>query len=149
MIPVEFLHYADQIAQTAGLGPAEYRSAISRAYYAAYHSGRAFLRAAKIEAPDNHGAVWGALLCGGDLEIVKAGSDLGSLHGDRRKADYQLANRACETQGAAGLAVTKAAAIMGKLTTCLANPQRLAAVEKNIKVWVGKIPGGGGYRLLP
>ena len=50
MLPVEFLNYADQIAKNNSLGPAEYRSAVSRAYYAVYHSAQAFLRAVKIEA---------------------------------------------------------------------------------------------------
>src|SRR5438105_1193140 len=100
MHPVEFLRYADQIGQDSSLGPAEYRSAVSRAYYAAFHSALEFLRAVKIKAPENHGAVWGALLCSLDTPIVSAGSDLGSLHGDRRKADYQLTNPAIENQRA-------------------------------------------------
>jgi uncharacterized protein (UPF0332 family) len=149
MLPIELLHYADRIAKDPSLGAAEYRSAVSRAYYAAHHSARGFLQAVKIKAPDGHGAVWNALLSSQDVDVIKAGSDLGSLHADRRKADYDLANPSQETQNAAALAVRKATDILGKLTTCLADVQRKADVEKNLKAWVGKIPGGGGFKVLP
>jgi uncharacterized protein (UPF0332 family) len=148
MLAIEFLRYADHLARDSALGAAEYRSAVSRAYYAAHHSARAFLRAVGIKAPDSHGAVWNALLSSQDAEIVRAGSDLAGLHADRRKADYDLGNPSHETQNAAGLAVLKATDILAKLTTCLADPARRADVEKSLKAWVGKVPGGG-FTILP
>jgi uncharacterized protein (UPF0332 family) len=148
MLPVAFLQYADQLAQNNAVGPAEYRSAVSRAYYAAHHSARSFLQAVKILAPAGHGDVWNALLSAQDTDVRTAGSNLSNLHSDRRKADYELANRSQETQNAAVLAVRKATDIMAKLTTCLADALRKAAVEQDIKSWVGKI-GGAGFTILP
>jgi uncharacterized protein (UPF0332 family) len=53
MPAVEFLHYANGLAQDSALGAAAYRSAVSRAYYTAHHAARAFLRAVGLEAPDS------------------------------------------------------------------------------------------------
>jgi uncharacterized protein (UPF0332 family) len=149
MLAIEFLRYADRLAQNSALGPAEYRSAGSRAYYAAHHSARAFLRAVGLEAPDSHGAVWNALLSSQDVDVGRAGSELANLHADRRKADYDLGNRSCETQQAAALAVLKATDILAKLTTCLADAQRQADVARSLRAWVGKLPGAGGFKILP
>jgi uncharacterized protein (UPF0332 family) len=149
MLPVELLHFADQLAQNSALGAAEYRTAVSRAYYAAHHSARAFLRAVRIQAPISHGAVWNALLASQDADVLLAGSDLSTLHADRRKADYDLTDPSQETQSAAALAVLKATDILARLTSCLADTQRMIDAEKNIKGWVGKLVGGGGFKDLP
>jgi uncharacterized protein (UPF0332 family) len=114
MLPVEFLAYADRLARDSSLGAAEYRRAVSRAYYAAHHAARTFLQGVQIEAPASHDSVWIALQSNQDADLVRAGSDLGSLHADRRTADYDLTNAWQETQSAAALAVQKASDIMGK-----------------------------------
>src|SRR4051812_32107702 len=92
MNPRDFLDVADDLA--AGLREADWRSAVSRAYYAAFHVGRRLLRRCGFvvpEAEQAHGYVWLRLANSGHPDIQLAGNNLATLRRVRNLADYDLA----------------------------------------------------------
>lgn len=97
MDPVQFLNLADALVRQYPI-PAGFRSAVSRAYYAAHLTAREFLfRAAGVVTRD-HGIVWGCLTDTGDADLDAAGRSLKQLHGQRVEADYRLVG--CTFDGA-------------------------------------------------
>ncbi len=100
MDPKRFLDLARVLK--GGTGTAEnYRTAISRAYYAAFHVGVESLQAIGItlsEGPGGHGELANCLGACGDLDLQKASARLKSLHGRRRKADYAMNDPRSETR---------------------------------------------------
>src|SRR4029450_10002013 len=85
----EFLDVADTLAQ--GLTEAEWRSAISRAYYAAFHVGRIYLQTLGFVVPRGeqaHGFVWLRLSNSGHVEVRRVGATLSDLRKQRNFADY-------------------------------------------------------------
>jgi uncharacterized protein (UPF0332 family) len=149
LLAIDFAQFASQLAQDTSLGPVEYRSAVSRAYYGAFHSAQAFLRNVKIAMPSSHGAVWQTLISCQDQALMIAGSDLQDLHSNRRRADYDLNDLKIETQKNARSAVSKAFTVMTALTTCLNDLTRTAQVQRNLAAWVRMLPPGSGYKILP
>jgi hypothetical protein len=70
---------------------ADWRSAISRAYYAAFHVGCDLLRSLGFTVPRAdraHAHVWLRLSNSGHPDVIKAGADLNDLRGARNRADY-------------------------------------------------------------
>jgi hypothetical protein len=89
--PEEFLRQAERWIQE----PAEvdWRSAVSRAYYAAFHVARDLLSDLGFQVPRAaiaHGYLWLRLSNCGDPAIQRAGSDLNDLQRWRNLADYDL-----------------------------------------------------------
>jgi uncharacterized protein (UPF0332 family) len=88
----DFLTVADRLLQ--GTTEAEWRSALSRAYYAAFHVGLELLTACGFVVPARdraHAFVWIRLANSGHAAVNHAGNGLRSLRGDRNWADYDLA----------------------------------------------------------
>jgi uncharacterized protein (UPF0332 family) len=84
-----FLEVADELS--TGSREADWRSAISRAYYAAFHKGRTLLRQAGFRVPRAeraHAYVWLRLSNSGHLDVNKVGDDLNGLRSLRNCADY-------------------------------------------------------------
>jgi uncharacterized protein (UPF0332 family) len=91
MDPREFLRVAAEWA--TGDSEADWRSAVSRAYYAVHHVGRDLLVSAGFAIPDGpaaHGAVWLRLANAGQVDVVAAGNTLKLLRNVRNQADYNL-----------------------------------------------------------
>src|SRR5687767_13640233 len=91
MDPRDFNSLAAQLA--GGATAAHCRSAISRAYYAAFNVAAQLLRG--IGCPPGkggaaHGDVQKFLGSCGDPAIAATATDLGSLHSRRIRADYQM-----------------------------------------------------------
>ena len=84
-----FLEYAKKLAARGTSTEAEQRSAISRAYYGAYHVARAFLKDLGIDRTD-HQDVKNCLCYSGNAEAKFAGECLGDLGTARRRADYEI-----------------------------------------------------------
>lgn len=87
----DFLKFAERAAN----GPAEtdWRTAVSRAYYAAFHEARDFLTALGFQTPRAdmaHAFLWRRLQNGGHVRLALAGSRLNQLRGERNQADYDL-----------------------------------------------------------
>jgi uncharacterized protein (UPF0332 family) len=91
MDPREFLVVASEWA--VGTNEAEWRSAVSRAYYSAFHVGRELLESAGFVVPESalaHAYVWLRLANAKNSLIVEAGNQLNVLRGQRNRADYAL-----------------------------------------------------------
>ncbi len=87
----DFLQLADALA--AGSTEAEWRSAVSRAYYAAFHVARALLLHCGFAVPRGeqaHAYLWRRLSNASQAEVVAAGGNLLDLRRERNWADYDL-----------------------------------------------------------
>ena len=87
----EFLTLAKRLA---GAGTeADWRTAISRAYYAAFHVAREMLEDLRFTVPRAERAhiyLSRRLANSGHSQTQQAGTDLNALRGDRNHADYDL-----------------------------------------------------------
>jgi hypothetical protein len=89
----DFLTLAQQLA--AAPTEAAWRSAVSRAYYAAFHVARQLMEDLKFAVPRAdraHSHLWLRLSNCGDPQVVAAGRNLNDLRRDRNWADYDLAH---------------------------------------------------------
>jgi uncharacterized protein (UPF0332 family) len=87
----DFLALAETWIKGATEG--EWRSAVSRAYYAAFHQARWLLRQLGFQVPRGdqaHAYLWLRLSNCGDPQLQMAGSDLNTLRRDRNRADYDV-----------------------------------------------------------
>src|SRR5881409_1006708 len=112
--PQEYLMLAHRL--TAGATEAEWRSAISRSYYAAFHVARNLLNDLGFTVPradPAHQYLWLRLLNSGNPQVQVAASDLNSLRGERNLADYDLHRNV--TQNVARMRVATAQKIIQTL----------------------------------
>ncbi len=87
----DFLEVAGEWA--AGAREAEWRSAVSRAYYAAFHIARGLLQDCGFVVPEGdqaHAYLWLRLANAGHPDVRRAGNDLSFLRRNRNWADYDL-----------------------------------------------------------
>jgi uncharacterized protein (UPF0332 family) len=117
MEPERFLDLA--LILKGGRGtPEDYRTAISRAYYAAFHVGVKALEAVGIrpsDGPGGHGEVVRCLGACGDPDTIKVGSRLGTLHSRRLQADYDLNDPAVESRAEADMACIESSQIVDQI----------------------------------
>lgn len=133
---------------TEGDGAPECRSAISRAYYAAFLVAAAYLDRigfAVQNTPAAHVAVQYALNNGGDKTLRDIAADLDRLHGERRRADYAMADRNPETLEYAEEAVRVAASVIARLDEVrdTAAPERTGAIAVAISRWLKSAQNAG------
>lgn len=86
-----FLELADELS--IGSRPADWRTAISRAYYAAFHKARTLLRRSGFHVPDAeraHAYLWLRLHNSGHPDVNNAGDHLNRLRIARNWADYDF-----------------------------------------------------------
>jgi uncharacterized protein (UPF0332 family) len=87
----DFLPLASRLA--AGSTEADWRTAVSRAYYAAFHVARQLLQDLRFRVPQAdqaHRHLWLRLSNCGDPQVEQAGADLNVLRRNRNRADYEL-----------------------------------------------------------
>ena len=128
----DFIGLAGKLAVSAASGEAAFRSAVSRAYYGAYHIAIALLEDVGQPLPANaNGHVFAqrVLIGAGHPAARQAGFLLGDLHGDPIKADYKLQNRVVGTQQFAKLRVEAAISIQAALSTYAIEPARSELAE--------------------
>jgi uncharacterized protein (UPF0332 family) len=104
---------------------AEWRAALSRAYYAAFHEARALLRSLGFRVPRGdraHAYLWMRLLNAGDPQVQATGSDLNILRNQRNRADYDIDQ--AFPQHEAVVQIRTARAIIQTLVSCTADPLR-------------------------
>ncbi|HEX7380424.1 MAG TPA: hypothetical protein VF278_25140 [Pirellulales bacterium] len=90
----DYIDLATQLL--AGGSEPHFRTAVSRAYYGAFHIGREFVRSCGIlmpASPEAHKHVRWCLANAGSRELDDAAVQLESLRSARNKADYDLSNR--------------------------------------------------------
>ena len=85
----DFLAFASKIVVLHSQ-PAATRSAISRAYYGAFHTAVKLLRDQSLTTDATHGSVWMDFLSASEDEAQFIGNSLQELHSFRVKADYLL-----------------------------------------------------------
>ena len=139
MDPREFQELASKLAR--GSGAAELRTAVSRAYYAVYNLSTQLLTAMDFppgEGPGGHGQVVKLLSNSGDLEVINFGSQLGTLHGKRIRADYRLDKMDVENPKTVQALVKQAAQMISICDSCSAEP-RHSQVKKGIQAYMNKI----------
>lgn len=108
MDPNEFVDFSGKIV---GHGPAGARSAVSRAYYGAYHLALSILEDVGCSPPgrrNSHDLVPQFLIASSQGDAIDAGHLLSDLHSERIKADYRLDNPDVETEKFAKLGVETA-----------------------------------------
>lgn len=121
--PSDFLKQAQVWVQ--GPSEADWRSAVSRAYYAAFHAGRLLLRDFGFAIPRAdraHAYLWLRLSNCGDQKIQAAGSDLNDLRRDRNRSDYDIEASLVQTR--ARIQVQTAADIIATLDAASLEPTR-------------------------
>ena len=115
----EFLEVAQELAR--GPQEAALRSAVSRAYYAAYNYGRQILRQLgfqEVAERRSHGEVWMYFGNCGESRIASAGRMLGDLQSERVGADYRLGNQKYQNPKNAEACVKLAQRIVQQFERC-------------------------------
>ncbi len=120
------------VARTLALGTteAEWRSAVSRAYYAVFHESGSLLRNLGFRVPrveSGHAYVWRRLSNSGNFEVDKAGRALNDFRGRRNHADYQEQPPVSQVQ--AEDAVKLAEDILEAIDAALVEPVRTQITE--------------------
>lgn len=131
---------------TGGDGAPECRSAISRAYYAAFLEAAAFLDRigfAVENSPGAHVAVQHALNNSRDEVLCAVGNELGTLHKQRRRADYDVKDGWAESVVNAAGAIRIATDIIDCLDEVSSAPDRLGLIAGAISVWLKGAQSGG------
>jgi len=119
----DYLSVAEGLAK--GTAEGEWRSASSRAYYAAFHVARRLLLALNFRVPQAdraHGYLWLRLSNAAVGEVKKAGSLLNDLRRERNRADYDESRTS--TQILATQHVRWARDIIAALDAAAAEPVR-------------------------
>ena len=123
---MDFRNYLTLAATlAAGTTEAEWRSAISRAYYAAFHVARALLLSLGFRTPQAdraHGYLWLRLANAGAADVKVAGNRLNALRRQRNRADYD--SHPPRTQPMAANEVKNAEEIIQALDAAAVEPVR-------------------------
>jgi uncharacterized protein (UPF0332 family) len=101
-----------QIAQVLATDTSEaaWRSAVSRAYYAAFHEARVLLQDLGFIVPRAdraHAYLWLRLSNCGDIPTQLAGRELNDLRGDRNRADYDLDQALTQVEAAGHVLIAR------------------------------------------
>lgn len=135
MNPRDFHRLAEQLANRTT--PAEFRTAIGRAYYAAFNVAAEGLRAVGTplgKGAAAHGEAPHFLRNSGHADLARAATVLEFLHRVRNRADYQLDKADVETRQAAAGAVADARKAIDAIDTALTGPER-ASIQAAIAKW--------------
>jgi len=141
MDPREFHRLASQLV--GGTTSAEFRTAISRAYYASYNVAVQILEEMGFRVsrgPAGHGDVQNRLGNSGDTEVMKVGSQLTDLHGRRIQADYRLDRTDVENVKTVRTLVEQSGRMIRTLDECRSEPRR-AQIIAAIRDWERKVSG--------
>lgn len=133
----DILELAGRIEDDSSIGDEEVRcrSAISRAYYAAFHFAKAFLQEFEITVstgPSGHGEVFRYLFNCGSATARSAARVLDEMRRIRNLADYDLKLTGFESCEVGKNHVKHALAIKSDLQVCLQNP---AAIRAGFAAW--------------
>ena len=136
MDPRDFRNLAVDLVVIKNAGAAHFRTAIGRAYYAAFHVASQVLNALQLPPAENaqgHVQAVRLLQQSGDPTLETAGGLLGDLHGDRILADYQLKRADVEPIKSAQASAEIAVFIIDELDAFAADPARRTAVTATLR----------------
>jgi uncharacterized protein (UPF0332 family) len=124
--------------------PEGFRSAISRAYYAAFLTAVDFLAAMNIYLLGGSGVhteLLNILGNTGDAALLVTRDSLDTLRNQRNKADYDLTDATVETEANAVIRLKGAFNVIAELNRCRLDAPRFAAVSAATRIWVKKLRG--------
>ena len=130
MRPEEFLDFATELANSSNSGSAAHRSAVSRAYYGVYHAVRSIIEkdlsiSCRADSGGNEHKLLIDYLAGSQVdEAVEIARLLRNLSQSRKEADYDLDEKAAESQQNSQTCVARARNILEKLSGCVTGPLR-------------------------
>ena len=139
----EFITLANTLLD--GGTEAEHRTAVSRAYYAAFHTAKAFVTSLQFhisEGPQGHGELVRNLRECGVHSITPVGSQLGSLKTERNDVDYHLQKaKFCgpRSRDNSTKSVRTAEKIIEKIDGFAASKEHSKEVQKGIKAYLDKM----------
>ena len=139
MNPREFQELAKKLVN--GDSPAEFRTAVSRAYYSVFNVGAELMKEMGFPIRENasgHGELEHRLSNSKHIDIEKVGSQLGDLRSRRIQADYRLERREVETRKTAQAIVQQPSTMIMVLDKCRTGPDRPKVVE-GIRDYLGKL----------
>jgi uncharacterized protein (UPF0332 family) len=143
MRPHDFWRLADRLTANER-NPEGFRSAISRAYYAAFLTAVDFLAAMNISllsGPGAHTELLNILGNTGDAALLLARDSLDTLRKQRNRADYDLTDTTVETEANALIRLKGAFNVIAELNRCRLDKSRFVAVSAATRVWVKKLRG--------
>jgi uncharacterized protein (UPF0332 family) len=127
MEPLDFIALAIRLSN--GRNEADLRSAVSRAYYGAFHLARQFVQdcGVRFHRKEIHGAeihqkVRYCLSHSADVDAMFVGDRLGSLRGQRNKADYDLDSAEFRSATNVAARIRAAQEIVDALQRCRMEP---------------------------
>jgi uncharacterized protein (UPF0332 family) len=126
----EFIALASHLVVNSAFGNAEarYRSAISRAYYGAFHLVIEFLEyVAAKRIPENHTGheqAYRMLFSSGVPAAMEAARALNDLRGERNRADYKLHAKGMDNRANAQEKVELAVYVRNSLEQCRLEPAK-------------------------
>jgi uncharacterized protein (UPF0332 family) len=141
MTPHEFIAFAGKLAAMSSGGEAAVRTAVSRAYYGAFHAARELLADLNVSIAANlrsHGLVRQCLIGSSHAEAMSAGGALHDLHTDRIRADYELSDTRFQSFLFARSRVEKAELILTLLDRCRHEPAR-SEVRDAINAYLARL----------
>lgn len=141
MEPREFIDFSGQIAARANTGAAGARSAVSRAYYGAFHAAAQFLEEIGCGVPANghsHNLIPQCLQNALNDDLKTAGSLLSDLRTERNRVDYRLSQPRCESFPYARIAVETAVRIQRLIEAVLADVRADEALLEKIQVSINE-----------
>ena len=143
MNPSEFIDFAGRLSASDGGSAPQYRSAISRAYYGAFHIATQFLEGIghPCKMANEHKWPVEALGNSGVAEAIEISGLLHNLRVGRRDADYNLDNTEPESPSNAKLGVERASEIRSKIAACAASRPLRERITKGIADHKRRIPG--------
>ncbi len=139
MDPRDFLEVAKKLSQ--GGTAAEFRTSVSRAYYATFHVGVAFLKDIGCpisKGPHAHGEVRNNLSNCGDAELAEVSSKLADLHTKRIIADYRLSDVNYDKQKTSQAVTVQAERMIQAMDRCGSGSRR-DNIAQALKVYLRKI----------
>jgi uncharacterized protein (UPF0332 family) len=145
MTPRDLLDVADELL--AGSKEAWWRSAVSRAYYAAFHAARQVLQGCGFEIPRAelaHAYLWLRLANCGHPDVQSAGAELNELRRLRNWADYDL-----DQSFGHGITVNQvqaASAVLQLLETLPTTPAVLANIADAMRAYERDVLGQVTWR---
>src|SRR5688572_29044903 len=125
MEPTDFI--ATAVRLSASNRESDLRTAVSRAYYGAYHLALDFVSLAGVSLPtsaDSHEKLVWCLESGGHEFAAKVAIRLGLLRRDRNIADYDLRDSRFRTGSNVRIQLDRARELMAELDACSAEPVR-------------------------
>jgi uncharacterized protein (UPF0332 family) len=152
MNPRDFRELASQLARAEKTSPAELRTAVSRAYYAAFNVATSLLKKLGVKIPvgwEGHRLLAVALRYCDDKELIAISHDLDELRGVRWAADYDMEDIKVEDQRIVRKWCARTKQMIKKLDECEADSKRFIEVRIKVRNWAGSADGAAkGFSLL-